>query len=218
MQQQNYHEIVILKPTSVFLSFLAAQAPKADLPPLEVLQRDTTAYSIPKQDGEEERIDEIERHFPAMFRYEIRRWLGDEITNPIEGSSLDFLCCFKFEIHTHIVLLEDAVEEAKQLLCVRPCSVLLKWIRSSTEGHEEPADVIERVSLSKLSQNATVVAKNFENKAAMELFVKQNYHEIYNAEMSRMCSNMEKWPDINSYDEFNHYFMIEPHSHVIHYV
>lgn len=212
----SYREIVILKPTSVFLSFLAAQAPEAELPSLELLQTDTTAYTILKQDGDEETLDEIERHFPTMFRQEISRWLGENIPHPIEGSFLDFLCCFKFEMHSQIVLMESSIERGQQLLCVKPRSVLLKWIKSSAEEQEELGDVLERVTLTQLSENATVVVKNFETKTELQDLVQTQYHRIFSAEMLRMCDRTQQWPDVETFEEFCQYFAIEIHTQLIH--
>ena len=127
--QQSQWEAVILKPTSVFLSFLAAQLPQVDLPDLKILQTNNTAYLMRKQASDEETLNEIERHFATMFRHEICRWLGEDARNEIEGSFLDFLCCFKFELHSHIVLLENSFEAGQQLIRIKPRSVLLKWIK-----------------------------------------------------------------------------------------
>lgn len=184
--QHNRREVVILKPTSVFLSFLAAQAPEADIPPLEVLQTDTTAYTIPRQDSEEETLDEIERHFSTMFRHEICRWLGDDARNPIEGSFLDFLCCFKFEMHTQMAIMESSIEQGKQLLCIKPRSVLLKWMKSSIEGQDDLGDVLERVTLTQLSENATVVIKNFNKQSEIQSLIEHHYRDFYTTEMLRM--------------------------------
>lgn len=214
--QRCHREIIILKPTSVFLSFLAAQAPGVDLPPLEILQTDATAYSILKQDGEEETLDEIERHFPMMFRHEIRRWLGDTAKNPIEGSFLDFLCCFKFEMHSQIVLMESSVENGRQLLCVKPRSILLKWMKSTAEGQDDLCDVLERVTLTQLSENATVVVKNFKQKSDIQAIIEKQYHPIFKAEMLRMCESQEQWPQVDSFEQFNQYFSISIHTQLVH--
>lgn len=214
--QQSYREIVILKPTSVFLSFLAAQGPEVELPSLALLQADTTAYTIAKQDGEEETLDEIERHFPAMFRHEINRWLGGKARNPIEGSFLDFLCCFKFEMHSQVVIMEPSVEHGRSLLCIKPRSVLLKWIKSSIEEQEDPSDVMERVTLTQLSENATVVVKNFENQLEIQTLLDHHYQAMFNAEMLRMCDRREHWPDVDSCVEFNQYFAVEIHTNLVH--
>ena len=214
--QQSHREVVILKPTSVFLSFLAAQAPGAVMPSLEILQTDMTAYTILRQDGDEETLDEIERHFPTMFRHEISRWLGTKARNPIEGSFLDFLCCFKFEMHSQIVLMEPSIEQGRQLICIKPRSVLLKWIKSSSEGQENFCDVLERVTLTQLSENATVVVKNFEKAVEIQSTIQNHYHPIFKAEMLRMCDKTEQWPDVDTYEEFNQYFAINIHSQLIH--
>lgn len=214
--QHSYREIVILKPTSVFLSFLAAQGPAAELPSLAILQADTTAYTISRQDGEEETLDEIERHFPEMFQYEINRWIGGHARTPIEGSFLDFLCCFKFEMHTQIVLMESSVEHGKKLLCIKPRSVLLKWIKSSAEEQEDPCDVMERVTLSQLSENATVVIKNFEGQSDIQLLIEHHYRPMFNAEMLRMCDKTDQWPDVNTCRDFNEYFSVEIHTQLVH--
>lgn len=214
--QQSHREVIVLKPTSVFLSFLAAQAPDVDLPPLEVLQADATAYTILKQDGEEETLDEIERHFSSMFRYEIRRWLGDETTNPIEGSFLDFLCCFKFEMHSQILLMEPTIEQGKQLICIKPRSVLLKWIKSSAESQEDYCDLLERVTLTQLVENATVLVKNFQNQTQIHDLLKNQYFSLFKAEMERMSDKSEHWPLVDSFDAFHQYFSIQMHTQLVH--
>lgn len=214
--QQCCREVVILKPTSVFLSFLEAQRPEVDLPTLDILQADTTAYTIMKQEGEEETLDEIERHFPAMFRHEINRWLGGKARNPIEGSFLDFLCCFKFEMHSQIVIMEPSIEHGCKLLCTKPRSVLLKWIKSSIEEQEDPSDVLERVTLTQLAENATVIIKNFETQTEIHALLEDHYHSMFKAEMSRMCDRTEHWPVVHSLVDFNRYFAIEIHTHLVH--
>ncbi len=214
--QQSYREVVILKPTSVFLSFLAAQGPDIELPSLDILQADTTAYTIMKQDGEEETLDEIERHFPAMFRYEINRWLGGKASNPIEGSFLDFLCCFKFEMHSQIVIMESSIEQGQSLLCTKPRSVLLKWIKSSIEEQEAPLDILERVTLSQLSENATVIIKNFESQLEIQTLLEEQYPAMFKAEVLRMSERTAHWPVVNSLADFNRYFAIEIHTQLVH--
>ncbi|KTD48925.1 hypothetical protein Lrub_1276 [Legionella rubrilucens] len=214
--QPSQWEIIVLKPTKVFLSFLAAQINDIDLPDLRLLQTDNTAYVITKQTNDEETLNEIERHFPTMFRHEICRWLGKEARNDIEGSFLDFLCCFKFELHSHIVLMEDSVAEGRQLLRVRPRSVLLKWMKTAVEDDHELSNVLERVNISHLAENATVVIKNFDRLAEIKPFLKEYYRPIFEAEMLRMCDREEQWPDIDSYQAFSRYFTVDIHTQLIH--
>jgi hypothetical protein len=214
--QRSPWEIIILKPTQVFLSFLAEQLPETVLPSLQLLQTNTTAYTIRKQEDDEATLDEIERHFPFMFHHEICRWLGEDSQHEIEASFLDFLCCFKFELHSQIVLMEPSLNEGQQLLCIKPRSVLLKWMKSSMEEENEVSTVMERVSLSHLTENATVVVKNFKALTDIKPFVKQYYRPIYKAEMLRMCDRAEQWPEVNSFQDFSRYFSVEIHNQLIH--
>lgn len=215
--QRSPREIIILKPTQVFLSFLTVQLPETALPNLTLLQTNTTAYTILKQENDEATLDEIERHFPFMFRHEICRWLGEDARNEVEASFLDFLCCFKFELHSQIVLMEHSINEGQHLLCIKPRSVLLKWMKSSLE--DEGADIaalLERVNLSQLTENATVVVKNFKQLADIKPFVKEYYRPIFKAEMLRMRDCSDQWPEVNSFKDFSRYFSVEIHTQLIH--
>ncbi len=209
-------EVVILKPTQVFLSFLAAQVPDIDLPDLKTLQTDTTAYVIAKQPNEEATLEEIERLFPTMFRHEIARWLGDDAYNDIHASFLDFLCCFKFEMHSQMVLMERSVGEGQQLLCIKPRSVLLKWIKSSVEADDECNDVVERITLQHIVEDSTVLVKNFNSLADVKPFVNQYYKAIFKAEMYRMCDQTDIWPKVDSVEDFLRYFLVEIHTQLVH--
>ncbi len=208
-------EIIVLKPTAVFLSFLASQLPEVDLPDLKLLQTNSTAYVIRNQANDEETLNEIERHFPTMFRHEICRWLGEDARNEIEGSFLDFLCCFKFELHSHIVLLESDFREGQQLLRIKPRSILLKWIKSVVQDDSELMGVLEKVNLADLAENATVIVKKFNELADIKLFLRQYYPIIYEAEMLRMCERGEQWPYVDSYESFCRYFSVDIHTQLV---
>ena len=213
--QPNQREIVVLKPTAGFLSFLAAQLPHVNLPDLKQLQSDNTAYVIRNQSNDEDKLDEIERHFPSMFRYEISRWLGKDAYNQIQGTFLDFLCCFKFEMHSHIVQLESDFRDGQQLLRIKPRSVLLKWIKSVVEEDSELISVLEKVNLADLAANATVIVKNFTEMSEIKLFLRQYYPIIYEAEMLRMCERGEQWPYVDSYESFCRYFTVDVHTQLV---
>lgn len=214
--QQSQSEIIILRPTSVFLAFLAAQIPENELPSLQLLQTDNTAYVIPKCSSDEATLLEIEKHFPRMFRHEISRWLGTDARNSIETSFLDFLCCFKFEMHSHIILLESEIKAGKQVLVFKPRTVLLQWMKSAVAEQEELTNVMERVNLSNLAENATVMVKNFQQLKDIKTFLTEHYHPIFDTAMSRMCSHADKWPKIHSYQSFCQYFSVEIHTQLIH--
>lgn len=213
---QGPFEIVVLRPTIVFLSFLASQLPESNVPSLKLLQTDCTSYVINKKSSDEATLDEIEKNFPVMFRHEISRWLGNESHNEIETSFLDFLCCFKFELHSHIVLMEPSIKEGHQILTIKPRSVLLSWMKSAVEGHEELENVMERVTLSHLTENATVVVKNFSDLKEIKSFLQQYYKPIFETSMSRMSNQTNEWPAVNSFQSFSQYFATEIHTQLIH--
>ncbi len=209
-------EIIILKPTRVFLSFLASQLPNVDLPRLRQLHIDNTAYVITKHDNDEDTLNEIENHFATMFRHEIHRWLGEDARNEIEGSFLDFLFCFKFELHSQIVLMEPSLAQGKQLLRIKPRGVLLQWLKSAVDEQNDLISVVERIKLSHLAENSTVVVKNFETSTEMEPFLNHNYRLIFEREMLRICDREEEWPEMDSYQTFSRYFAIETHTQLVH--
>ncbi len=213
---QGPSEIVVLKPTTVFLSFLASQLPENDLPDIKLLQTDCTAYVINKHHSVAATVEEIEKKFSVMFRHEICRWLGNNARNEIETSFLDFLCCFKFEIHSHMILMESSIEAGHQLLIIKPRSLLLDWMKSAIEGHEELENVMERVNLSHLTENATVIIKNFSDLKEIKSFIKQYYKPIFETAMSRISNQSSEWPVVNSFQAFSQYFAIEIHTQLIH--
>lgn len=213
---QGPSEIVVLKPTTVFLSFLASQLPESDLPSLKLLQTDNTAYVIAKHKSDEDTLNEIEKHFSTMFRHEICRWLGNDARNDIETSFLDFLCCFKFELHSHIILMEPAIENGQYLLNIKPRTVLLNWIKTSVEEDEELVDIMERVNLSHLAENSTVLIKNFADMNEIKPFLQQYFKPIFETAMSRMSHQANQWPVINSFESFSRYFSIGIHTQLIH--
>lgn len=214
--EQSQWEIVILKPTSVFLSYLETHYPDIELPELQIMQADTTAYTLQSQDRDEGVFEEIERHFLLMFRHEIDRWVGLDASKDVEHSFLDFLCCFKFELHSEIVLMEPSITEGHHLLCIKPRSVLIKWMKSSIEDQNEIISILERVNLAHLTENATVVVKNFNQLSEVKPFINHHYRPMFNAEMSRMCDKTEQWPEIDSIQEFSRYFAVEVHTQLIH--
>ncbi|MFC3907767.1 hypothetical protein ACFORL_01560 [Legionella dresdenensis] len=214
--QPHEWEIIILKPTRAFITFLASQLPEVKIPSLKQLQIDNTAYAIKKQVNDEETLNEIERHFAFMFKNEIHRAVGKNAYNRIEGSFLDFLCCFKFELHSHVAVLEQSFNQGKQLLRIKPRSVLLKRIRAAVEEQASIDSVLEKIDVSHLADNATVIIKNFDQIAAIDEFVQAHYQPLYEAEMARMCDKAEFWPKLDSYQAFNQYFTVEIHTQLIH--
>ena len=215
--KHNEFDVIILKPTPSFLSFLTEQHPEIDLPVIRGVRTNHTAYTIGKCRNDEATLNEVEKHCSAMFRHEISRLLGENACHYFEGSFFDFLMCFKFEIHSQSVLMEPSIERAHQLLCIKPRSVLLRAFK--TMPVEEPSqlfEVFERMDVSHITENATVLIKNFRDLSEIKPFIQQYYKPIFNAEMLRMCCDADQWPEIDSFQMFRRYFAVEIHTQLIH--
>ena len=204
-------EILILRPTSVFLSFLASQLPQSHLPSSDTLKVDNTAYIIRKHASDEGTLAEIERFYPKMFRHEISRWLGVNARNEIERSYLDFLCCFRLEFHSHYVLLEPSFECAKNMLLFRPQPKLLHWLQHIAE-QEDMVELIEDVTIEQVAENSTVLLRNFVKITEIKPFLLLYYESIFATLMSRISNRKSEWPKINSFRDFNQYFSVEIHT------
>ena len=213
---QNDSNIIILKPTPSFLSFINEQLPNYELPDIAALQIDNTAYTIRKQENDEATLDEIERLFPSMFQHEISRLLGEKLALDVKGSFLDFLCCFKFELHSQVVLMESSFDEGHQLLCVKPRSVALKWIPAETGQEVDATNLLCQANLPSHIENATVVVKNFRQLSEIKPFIQHYYQPIFYAEMFRMPQQAAFWPVVNSFQAFRRYFEIEIHTQLVH--
>ncbi len=123
-------EVVILRPTYLFPSLFTSELGKKMDTLSQLMRTDNTAYVIQKHPNDEETINEIERHYAFMFRHEISRWLGHDCNRKIDASFLDFLCCFKFEMHSQIMLLEKQLQLGRQVLRIYPRDSIFQWIKT----------------------------------------------------------------------------------------
>ncbi|KTC88486.1 hypothetical protein [Legionella cincinnatiensis] len=213
--RQSQYEIVVLKPTAAFLSFLTSKLPGIKLPDLRLLQIDNTAYALEKHHSEVI-LNQIEKHFSIMFRHEVFRWLGDKVQSEIKINFLDFLCCFKFELHHHILLMEPSIEKGHQLLLIQPRLTLLNWINSVEKRQEGLRDVVEKIKLTQLEKNTTVLVRDFSNLTEIKPFIQKNFFSISATAMRNILDECEQWPIIDSFQAFNQYFAIEIHTQLIH--
>ncbi|MFA5960369.1 MAG: hypothetical protein WC785_07610 [Tatlockia sp.] len=209
-------EIIILKPTRVFLSFLASQLPGIALPDFRTLQLDPGAYVIRKCDSDEETFNEIEYHFATMFRREIQRWVAEGLRDKIEGSFLDFLCCFKFELHSRIILMEPEYKTGQHVLRIKPRSVLLTWLKSATAEQTAFRDVLDKVTVSNLGDNCTAIVRHFTCAEEIKAFLREQYQDLFETEMFRVCEQKKDWPLVNSYQDFCRYFSVQTHTNLVH--
>ncbi len=107
--QKNDYEIIVLKPTSLFLLFLSALRPDIEWPSVSLFQKDATAYSLKKCHSEDGFIAQLEAHRLQMLRHEISRWVGEEASHILRISFFDFLRFFKFERHAEWMVIEPTL-------------------------------------------------------------------------------------------------------------
>ncbi|MDI1351660.1 MAG: hypothetical protein PSV35_02660 [bacterium] len=214
--KQGASEIVILKPTRVFLAFLSSQLPEYRFPSMALLQKDNTAYVIAKRNSVSSTLNELEQHFSLMFRHEISRWLGENARNEIEHSFFNFMCCFKLELHSHIILMEPALKEGGQIIVIKPRQALFNWIKSLVEDDDGLTAIMEKINLSHLTENSTILVKNFSALAAIKPFIQRYYKPLFTTLMGRISNKEKQWPVVDSYASFCKYFVIEIHTQLIH--
>ena len=112
--------------------------------------------------------------------------------------------------------MESDFEHGKQLIRIKPRSLVLKWMQGAVADSDELTHILEKVDIQSLEENATVVIKNFEDLTEIKPFLKDCYMPVYQAEMSRMCKDEVQWPEVNSYEDFNRYFAVGIHTRLVH--
>ena len=208
--------IIILKPTSFFTSFVADQLPDFDCPYEADLESDYTAYTIPACDDDEVLLEHLERLSPFMFRHETERLLGKNLAAKIEADFLDFLCCFKFEVHAHSVLMESKIDDCHQLVCVKPRVVDLKWLPPTNDEQIEVRDILQALNSSQTSQTASVLVKKFERLADLKPLVQRYCRPLLRQDLIKKAAQLIQWPSGSSMQMFNRYFAIEVHTQLVH--
>ena len=208
--------IIILKPTSFFTSFVAEQLPDFDCPTEEDLESDCTAYTIPACDDDEAVLEHLERLFPYMFRHETTRLVGESLASNIQADFLDFLCCFRFETHTHSVFMERSMQDCEQLVCVKPKAVDLEWLPAANAEQIEVRDVLQALHAQQASQTASVLVKRFDKLADLKPLVHKYCRPLLKQDFMKKAAQLIQWPSASAMQTFNRYFAVEVHSHVVH--
>ena len=208
--------IIILKPTSFFTSFVAEQLPDFDCPIEEDLESDYTAYTIPACDSDEALLEQLERLSPYMFRHEVVRLLGKNLASKIKSDFLDFLCCFRFEVHAHSVLTESSIEDCHELVCVKPRVVDLEWQPATNDDEIEVRDILQTMNLSQVPQTASVLVKKFDKLADIKPLVHRYCRPLLKQEFMKKAAQLIQWPSNSSIQMFNRYFAIEVHTQLVH--
>lgn len=208
--------IIILKPTSFFTSFVAEQLPDFDCPHEEDLESDYTAYTIPACDNDEVLLEHLERLSPFMFRHEVSRLIGKKLASKIQSDFLDFMCCFKFEVHTQSVLTESSIEDCQQLVCVKPRVVDVDWLPEANDSQIEVRGLFQSLNTTETAQTASVLVKKFDRLADLKPLIFRYCKPLLRQEFMKKASQLIQWPSASSLQTFNRYFAIEVHTQLVH--
>lgn len=208
--------VLILKPTENFLGWIASQFPDVELPRLAAIQQDNTAYSIPRYIDNESFLETIETFYPLMLRHESSRLLGQVLSSHLTGSFFDFLCCFRFELHTEVMMMESNLGKRDSLLCIKPRTIELSCASSDTKHSKAEEATEDSLQLSHFMDNTTALVKNFRDVSEVAPFIKHHYRPIFRQEMQRLSEDAQYYPVVNSFKIFTRYFNVEYHSQVVH--
>jgi hypothetical protein len=208
--------IIILKPTSFFTSFVIEQLPDFDCPNEEDLESDYTAYTIPACDDDEALLEHLERLFPFMFRHEVNRLLGKQLGSKIKADFLDFLCCFKFEVHAHSVITESSINDCRQLVCVKPRTIDLDWQPANEESEIEVRGFLNTLNTAQTAQTASVLVKKFDRSADLKPLIFRYCKPLLRQEFMKKAAQIIQWPSASSLQIFNRYFAIDVHTQLVH--
>lgn len=207
--------IIILKPTSFFTSFVAEQLQDFDCPIEEDLESDCTAYTIPACDDDEVLLEHLERLYPFMFTHEVTRVWGKELASKIQADFLDFMCCFRFEMHQSMVM-ESSIQDCHQLVCVKPKVVDLEWLPATNEDEIEVRDVLQALNAPSTTQTASVLVKKFDKLADLKPLVHKYCRPLLKQDFMKKAAQLIQWPSASAMQTFNRYFAIEVHTQLVH--
>jgi len=207
--------IIVLKPTSFFTSFVIEQLPDFDCPNEEDLESDYTAYTLPVCDSDDALLEHLERFFPFMFRHEVTRLLGKNLATKIKADFLDFLCCFKFEVHSHSVLMESSIQDCHQLVCVKPRVVDLEWLQES-DDQIEVRGILHALNTSQTGQTASLLVRHYDRLADLKPLVQRYCRPLLKQDFMKKAAQLIQWPSVSSLQMFHRYFTVEVHTQVVH--
>lgn len=208
--------IIVLKPTSYFLSFVSEQLPDFDLPDDDEIGTDDTAYSLPVHEDDEALLEYLEKSFSFMFRNEVIRRLGKRFASKIKADFLDFLCCFKFEVHTETVSEEASLDDCQQFVCVKPRVVDVEWAPPASEDNIEVTDLLHNLDISTTNPSTSVVVKYFDKIADLKYLLKHYCRPLLKPDKKKKTAQIIQWPTVSSLQTFHKYFAVEVHTQLVH--
>ena len=204
---------IILKPTPFFVSFITEQLP--DFEELRQLDQgtDNTAYTIPICDSDEALFEHLERLYPYMFRYEVTRLFGKALADKLSADFLDFLCCFKFDVHKQPLMVGTSLKDCRQLVCVKPRTIAFEWAPS-----EDPIvvnDLMKTHDLFASINTTTVLVKHVDNLDIKQL-LNCYCRPLLQANVMKKPAQVIQWPTSQSWRLFDRYLAVEVHTQLVH--
>lgn len=204
---------IILKPTAYFLAFVADQLPDFEKPLEDDKPSDFTAYTIPVYENDEALLEHLERLYPYMFQYEVTRLYGEARASKVTADFLDFLCCFKFEVHARTLATKTSGGSDQQLVRIKPKTVSFAWGES-----EDPIileDFLKAKDLLDTINSPTVLLKKFD-RLDMKPLLQRYCRPLTYKDKVKKAAQAVYWPTLQSWQLFNRYFAIELHTQLVH--
>lgn len=207
--------IIILKPTSFFLSFVTEQLPDFEQVEESEASLDNTAYTIPSYSNDEALLEDLERLYPHMFRHEVTRLFGKDVAAKINADFLDFMCCFKFEVHEKPLLMASSIESCRRLVCLKPREISFDWMQTKGDDFIKVKGVVQNLDIFRSFPAATVLVRTLD-KLDFKPLLQRYCKPLIKADLMKKAIQKIQWPTLQSWQMFNRYFAIEIHTQVVH--
>ena len=148
-----------------------------------------------------------------MFRYEVTRLFGKALADKLSADFLDFLCCFKFDVHKQPLMVGTSLKDCRQLVCVKPRTIAFEWAPS-----EDPIvvnDLMKTHDLFALINTTTVLVKHVDNLDIKQL-LNCYCRPLLQANVMKKPAQVIQWPTSQSWRLFDRYLAVEVHTQLVH--
>lgn len=207
--------ILILKPTVKFISFIQLNLPNLDWTSLEDLKFETTAYVVRDIQNDDDLLIELERMYLLIFNTEISKILGKKLAKKINCSFFDFLNCFKFEIHKKAALTNLITNDRQQVASIKPKSVSINV--PIIAGKTNLMDICEALEQVNLASKQQIIVKGFNQVEELFDFIKRYYKFIFNFKFNICSSDIaNKFNIFSDLKLLRRYLKVEMHSDSLH--
>jgi hypothetical protein len=140
--------VVTLKPTIRLLAFIDANISNVKWSNISSKKGLDNAYVLKDVIDEDSLIDELEKIYPYIFRYELRKIVGGKKLRKVSISFYDFISCFKFEVHPQKSIINKVNESRKKATFIKLNSVDIRALKNNTLNLMDICDEIKLLNLS----------------------------------------------------------------------